>query len=95
MALFKRKAVLIEAVQFKSLQSIDELKEFMGDSFINWGIDKVGWIEIGTLEDGENDHQVRHIASVGDFIIKGVEEEFYACKPDIFKKIYDEYYDYK
>ena len=29
-------------------------------------------------------------ASPGDFIIKGVSNEFYACKPDIFAKTYEE-----
>ena len=29
-----------------------------------------------------------HIASEGDFIIKGVNGEFYPCKPDIFWKTY-------
>lgn len=28
-------------------------------------------------------------ANVGDFIIKGVNGEFYPCKPDIFHKTYD------
>jgi hypothetical protein len=36
---------------------------------------------IGTLEGG-------HIASVGDWIIKGVKGEFYPCKPDIFDMTY-------
>lgn len=30
-----------------------------------------------------------HIVSPGDWIIKGVEGEFYPCKPDIFQKTYD------
>jgi len=29
-------------------------------------------------------------ASIGDFVIKGVNGEFYPCKPDIFKKTYEE-----
>jgi len=29
-------------------------------------------------------------ATSGDYIIKGVNGEFYPCKPDIFKKTYDE-----
>lgn len=29
------------------------------------------------------------LASVGDYIIKGVNGEFYPCKPDIFKKTYE------
>lgn len=28
-------------------------------------------------------------ASVGDYIIKGVNGEFYPCKPDIFEKTYE------
>lgn len=30
-------------------------------------------------------------ASIGDYIIKGVNGEFYPCKPDIFEKTYEEY----
>jgi len=29
-------------------------------------------------------------AQVGDFIIRGVQNEFYPCKPDIFWKTYEE-----
>ena len=29
------------------------------------------------------------IVKVGDFIIKGVQGEFYPCKPDIFKTTYE------
>lgn len=31
-----------------------------------------------------------HIASVGDYIIKGIKGEIYPCKPDIFEKTYEE-----
>jgi hypothetical protein len=31
-----------------------------------------------------------HVASIGDYIIKGVKGEFYPRKPDIFKLTYDE-----
>lgn len=31
-----------------------------------------------------------HIATEGDYIIKGVHGEFYPCKPDIFWKTYEE-----
>ena len=40
----------------------------------------LGWID--TLEGG-------HIVSPGDWIIRGVEGEFYPCKPDIFAKTYE------
>ena len=41
-----------------------------------------GGLVIKTLE-GE------HLASIGDYIIKGVSNEFYPCKPDIFERTYE------
>jgi hypothetical protein len=29
------------------------------------------------------------IASIGDYIIRGVKGEYYPCKPDIFEATYD------
>ena len=29
-------------------------------------------------------------ANVGDYVIKGIENELYPCKPDIFEKTYEE-----
>lgn len=43
---------------------------------------------IPTLEDGSK-AQVKHIATLGDYIIKGVQGEFYPCKPDIFALTYE------
>jgi len=37
---------------------------------------------IPTLEGG-------HVASPGDWIIKGIAGEFYPCKPEIFEATYD------
>lgn len=31
-----------------------------------------------------------HLASVGDYIVKGLKGEFYPCKPDVFGMTYDE-----
>lgn len=41
--------------------------------------------------DGVTVHTVKGVlhANIGDYIIKGVEGEFYPCKPDIFKKTYE------
>jgi hypothetical protein len=39
-----------------------------------------GWVD--TLEGG-------HIVCPGDFIIEGVQGEFYPCKPDIFEATYE------
>ena len=66
-----------EAVQWDG-QNFDEIKEFThGDAYYYDN----GDLFIRTLEGPLR-------ASVGDFIIKGLSGEFYACKPDIFKKTY-------
>lgn len=44
--------------------------------------------DIATLEDGA-DGRARHVATEGDWIIKGVHGEFYACKPEIFSATYE------
>lgn len=45
-------------------------------------------MDIPTLEDGK-DKRAAHVASIGDYIIKGIKGEFYPCKPDIFEQTYD------
>lgn len=47
-----------------------------------------GELIIRTLEDGKAG-QAKHAASPGDFIIRGVQGEFYACKEAIFHSTYD------
>lgn len=70
--------VEIQAIQFTG-DNIDAVKEFCGSNAYNF--DKTG-CAIATLEGLMR-------ASCGDFIIKGVNGEFYPCKPDIFKKTYE------
>ena len=45
-------------------------------------------MDIPTLEDGL-DKRAKHVASIGDWVIKGVKGEFYPCKPDIFELTYE------
>lgn len=92
---FRKKPVTIEAVQFQySKAGIEELQAFCGDQLKWYGKDRhpdsKGWAHIGTLEDG-NDlvGTAKHIATEGDWIIKGVQGEFYPCKPDIFEATYE------
>ena len=82
---YRKKPVVIEAVQFSddSADIIIELQEFMQSNLrVSYADPNNPVIKIETLE-GVMD------ASVGDFIIKGVNGEFYPCKPDIFEKTYE------
>jgi uncharacterized Zn finger protein len=90
---YRKKPVVIEAVEFKyTSECLEYLKQWLDKEFKGYGKARnphaVGWLEIGTLEDGMN--QVKHIAFEGDYIIRGVKGEFYPCKPHIFNETYEE-----
>ena len=87
---YRKKPVVIEAVQWTGI-NLEEIKSFVGES-LKYTIIDGAWkagigkpavsMEINTLEGVME-------ASVGDYIIKGVNGEFYPCKPDIFEKTYE------
>lgn len=87
MSQYRKKPVVIEAVQF-TVANGPTVADWCGGQFWNGATrDDVGnlkkWITIDTLE-GEM------TAQIGDFIIKGVQGEFYPYKPDIFEQTYEE-----
>lgn len=82
---YRKKPVIIEAIQFEdNSDRIIEIHEFMGGDTIrvNYEDKDNPYLTIETLEGTMK-------ASVGDYIIKGVNGEFYPCKPDIFEKTYE------
>ena len=76
---YRKKPVVIEAVQWTG-ENIEEILDFVGLDGIYDYLRKS--LEIATLEGDMK-------ASMGDFIVKGVNGEFYPCKPDIFEKTYE------
>jgi len=78
---YRKKPVFIEAQQFT-----DETK----DRVFNW-------ITCNTAADFDDGKPILKIqtlegvmtARIGDWIIKGVNGEFYPCKPDIFEQTYE------
>ena len=91
---YRKIPTTIEAVEFKyNQQCLEFLKVWMGDSFGTYHKYRhptaVGELEVKTLEDGKV-LKTEHVASEGDFIVKGVEGEFYPVKPNIFWKTYEE-----
>lgn len=93
MAKYRKKPVVIDAIQL-TYESVLEVLNFMGgnvvldsaiahDKFEDYkDIVKKKGLSIPTLE-GEM------TASINDYIIKGIQGEFYPCKPDIFKATYE------
>ncbi len=85
MAKYRKKPVVIEAIKFiDTTERIEELSGFIDNQplRIDYKNPEKPILKLNTLE-GE------HIASVGDWIIKGVKGEFYPCKPDIFEMTYE------
>ena len=88
MAKFRKKPVVIEAVQYDGTRG-SILETFRGPfTFINGDSQNDPYVIVQTLEDGKNG-EAEHVASIGDWIIRGVKGEFYPCKPDIFAATYE------
>lgn len=75
---YRKKPVVIQAIQWDGKNDM-EVMDFMGRKSL---IKERGKLVIPTLE-GEIQ------ASKDDWIIRGVENEYYPCKPDIFEKTYE------
>lgn len=75
---YKKKPVIVQAIQYTGLESYPAVCEFTG-----W-LHRIvpDGIVITTLEGNMT-------ASIGDYIIRGVKGEFYPCKPDIFAATYE------
>lgn len=85
MAQYRKKPVVIEAIQFtrNNINEVEAFTEYAAHTFqIERRIDGIATCIIPTLEG-------QHIATEGDWIIKGVQGEYYPCKPDIFEKTYE------
>lgn len=84
---YRKKPVIIDAFKYDR-----DLKGSDGNFYVpEWAV-KAFEQEVIHFEDGEmfiETLEGTHHASVGDYIIKGVNGELYPCKPDIFEKTYE------
>lgn len=76
MGFYRKKPVVIEAIQFTG--NFDEIENFVGGD----AEFRDGGLVVATLEGPLR-------ANPNDYIIKGVKGEFYPCKPDIFEATYE------
>lgn len=97
---FKKKPIIVEVTQLTKT-NIKECYELVNNTKVDLSLSTVSdkWhdyekiviedgLNVPTLEDG-GDKRVKHVASMGDYIIKGVQGEFYPCKPEIFVQTYE------
>lgn len=82
---FRKKPVVIEAVQFTDPGLYPVYAKFCGESIgaLQNNQDMTEWrLQIVTLEG-------LMTASLGDWLIKGIKGEIYPCKADIFEATYE------
>ena len=78
----KKKPIIIEAIQYLREENICRVQNFVGESLI-FDVDANDY-RVKTLEG------TSYLLKENDWIIKGVKNEFYPCKPDIFEQTYEE-----
>lgn len=84
MAKYRKLPVVIEAYKYQAELGNNRLMNWLsqqGANVTDWSFFD-GEVIIPTLEG-------KMTVSDGDFIIKGVNGEYYPCKPDIFAKTYE------
>ena len=78
---YRKKPVVVEAIQLTN-KNLLEVKEWCNGELVP-NAETSGYdLYISTLEG-------IMYADINDYIIQGVEGEFYPCKPDIFEKTYE------
>ena len=89
---YRKKPVVVEAVRWTG-SNLEEIRNFVGSDLIEECVELFDIkrtlkemlvdIAIDTLEGTMR-------VDYGDYIIKGIQGEFYPCKPDIFEQTYEE-----
>lgn len=92
MSKYRKKPVVIDAFQIHPNDGLtrDLPPSWLISALMSGGVVMLpdGGAEVRTLEDGA-DGRAKHVADVGDWIIRGVKGEMYPCKPDIFAATYE------
>lgn len=80
----RKKPVEIEFMQFSNINSVEDISSWAEGKIKHKVSHKfnIGYMYIETLEGTMT-------ASLGDYIVKGVDGEFYPVKPDIFEQTYE------
>ena len=76
---FRKKPIVIEAMQFTNDESAKAIWRWTGDAAVHIAGSSIA---IETMEGVMT-------ANRGDWIIRGIKGEFYPCKPDIFAATYE------
>lgn len=85
---YRKKPVVIEAIQFTGdnwREVADWINNINPEQYTTLHFAKNGRITGIIIKTPEGEM----LTSIGDYVIKGINGEFYPCKPDIFEKTYE------
>lgn len=97
MPFYKKRPVIIDANEWTGGR--DSARDIIGWAFhhdVQVTYHEGDWVSIKEVDTWVPEHlkidtlEGVMTAQVGDFIIRGVQNEFYPCKPDIFWQTYEE-----
>lgn len=90
---YRKKPVVIEAIEWTGENLFDVITFTDKKPDLNLMVAQDGWDRYSDLvkREGLKIYTLEGVmdASIGDFIIRGVQGELYPCKPDIFKATYE------
>jgi len=83
---FKKRPVVVEAVQYTDAESVGAIIDMQGNGqgILNTADGLMLYGRDGVSADSE------HRVPKGDWVIKGVKGELYPCPADVFEATYDE-----
>ena len=91
---YRKKPVVIDAVQWTGGNHREMFDFLTSDTFVNETMSVNGnhfYIDHSRVEGGLiiKTLEGEHVATIGDYIIKGVYGEYYPCKEDVFLQTYE------
>lgn len=79
---YRKKPIIVEAMQLRT-DNVHHVMGWIGPDACGRRQDRLGHGILIDTKEGV------HLATYGDYVIKGIQGEFYPCKPDIFEATYE------
>jgi hypothetical protein len=91
---YRKKPVIIDAVQWTGMNHREMFDFLTSDTFVYETMSVNGdhfYIDHSRIDGGLiiKTMEGEHVATIGDYIIKGVKGEYYPCKEDVFLQTYE------
>jgi len=83
---YRKNPLIIEAIQFTGVDSFKDIAKIWSSSDLTYSFDYLYTQRIIIVN--KTTPNIPNYALIGDWIIKGIEGEYYSCSDSVFKKTY-------